>query len=526
MFCPACAKQIPDESKFCLGCGRSMSLAPNAATPNITGGSTKPSFGRRHVVLGCIAAVGLACAFYYLKDQPLYNRSVKPMQTESVSPASKSPSRLAVEPGPESVSARVLTTHSLKVSTTSVETLLPAGAKIIETADISKPKGKSRVLILWMLHPTRHSGSREYCGTTVDGDYWEGPANLSLMDSTGPRILSTVAIAGRGEKSFRLPFFVSNTYYNVPQPNAEKKGVPEILHLQDLNGDGVPSEFVLFMYDACGMVSTGVLGYDSRADRVLQYPIEVQNANGSHLGLWAEQIFAAKSVRPGYWNFTWAPGHGADYQIHEEVSFDAVRQTFIEKQVTVPSGSPNAPPEHPALLNPSALNAQAPETFTTKFSTTKGDITIQVTRSWAPRGADRFYNLVRAGFFTDAAFFRVLRGFMAQFGISAQPDVAQAWANAAILDDPVTRSNKRGTVTFANRGPNTRTTQIFINSRDNAALDSQSFAPFGQVIEGMEIVDRFYAGYGEAPQQDRMNAEGKSYLEREFPNLDRIVTVK
>ena len=167
------------------------------------------------------------------------------------------------------------------------------------------------------------------------------------------------------------------------------------------------------------------------------------------------------------------------------------------------SDSPNTPLEHAALLNPFALNVQAPKPLTTKFSTIKGDITIQVTRSWAPRGADRFYNLARVSFFADAPFFRT------QFGISAQPDIAQAWANAAILDDPVAQSNKRVTITFAIRGPNTRTTQVFINTRDNTALDSQGFAPFGQAIEGMEIVDRLYAGYGDAPRQDRMT-EGKS----------------
>ena len=374
-----------------------------------------------------------------------------------------------------------------------------------------------------MLRPTKHSGGEEYCGTTVDGDYWEGPARLSLMDSTAARLLNTVAISGRGD-SFRLPFFVSSTYYHVPHANAEKKGTPEILYLQDLTGRGVASEFVLFMYDACGIVSTGVSGYDARSDRVLQYPVEVQKADGKHAGLWAEQIFATKPARPGYWNFTWAPGHGAEYSVHEEVSFDASRQTFVEKQTIVPYGVSAALPQPTSLLNPSILNARAPETFTVKLATTKGNVVIQVIRSWGPRGADRFYNLARAGFFTDAAFFRVLRGFMAQFGISAQPDIARAWANATIPDDPVRKSNKRGTVTFATAGPNSRTTQVFVNCRDNVSLDSQGFAPFGRVVEGMEIVDSFYAGYGEAPNQGRITTEGRGYLEREFPNLDRVLT--
>src|SRR5579859_7772818 len=130
-------------------------------------------------------------------------------------------------------------------------------------------------------------------------------------------------------------------------------------------------------------------------------------------------------------------------------------------------------PAAPSLLNPASLRARAPATYKVKFTTTKGDVIIQVTRAWAPMGADRFYNLVRAGFYKDAAFFRVIPRFMAQFGISARPDVAEAWERATIPDDKVTQSNKRGAVTFATAGPNTRTTQIFINYGDNAGLRSE-----------------------------------------------------
>jgi peptidyl-prolyl cis-trans isomerase A (cyclophilin A) len=186
-------------------------------------------------------------------------------------------------------------------------------------------------------------------------------------------------------------------------------------------------------------------------------------------------------------------------------------------------------PAAPNLLNPSSMRARAPETYKAKFTTTKGDVIIQVHRGWAPLGADRFYNLVRGGFYKDAAFFRVLPRFMAQFGISARPDVADAWENAKILDDKVIESNKRGTVTFATAGPNTRTTQIFINYGDNAQLDGQGFAPFGQVIEGMDVVDKFYSGYGEGapsgrgPDQGEIRSKGKAYLDRFFPQLDRII---
>ena len=193
------------------------------------------------------------------------------------------------------------------------------------------------------------------------------------------------------------------------------------------------------------------------------------------------------------------------------------------------TGAAKKAPAAPNLLNPSSMRARAPETYKVKFTTTKGDVIIQVNRGWAPLGADRFYNLVRGGFYKDAAFFRVLPRFMAQFGISARPEVSEAWENAKILDDRVLQSNKRGTVTFATAGPNTRTTQVFINFADNAFLDSMGFAPFGQVIQGMEVVDQFYSGYGEGapsgrgPDQGRLTQQGKAYLDRSFPQLDRIV---
>ena len=153
---------------------------------------------------------------------------------------------------------------------------------------------------------------------------------------------------------------------------------------------------------------------------------------------------------------------------------------------------------------------------------------VEVTRAWAPVGADRFYNLVKNGYYTDASFFRVLPNFVVQFGISAKPAVSKAWARATIPDDPVTQSNKPGYLTFATAGPNTRTTQIFINLGDNAALDQQGFAPFGQVTEGMDVVGKLYSGYGEGapqgngPDQGRIEAEGKAYLDKEFPKLDSI----
>lgn len=176
----------------------------------------------------------------------------------------------------------------------------------------------------------------------------------------------------------------------------------------------------------------------------------------------------------------------------------------------------------PALLHPDTLHAKAPDVYDVKFDTTRGDFVVQVTRAWAPIGADRFYNLVKHGYFTGAAFFRVVPGFIVQFGLSADPAVNRVWRSANIKDDPVTQSNKRGTLTFATAGPNTRTTQLFINFADNAGLDRQGFAPFGLVTSGMDVVDKIYSGYGERPDQGAVTTQGAAYLEKNFPKLDTI----
>jgi peptidyl-prolyl cis-trans isomerase A (cyclophilin A) len=180
------------------------------------------------------------------------------------------------------------------------------------------------------------------------------------------------------------------------------------------------------------------------------------------------------------------------------------------------------------LHQPENAKAQAPAEYDVKFVTTKGDFTIHVTRAWAPLGGDRFYNLVKHGFYTDAHFFRVLAGFVVQFGLSADPQVSRVWRSANIKDDPVTQSNKPGTVTFATAGPHTRTTQVFINLGNNGQLDSMGFAPFGQVTEGMDVVKKLHGGYGEGapqgrgPDQGTISSQGKAYLDKNFPNLDSI----
>jgi peptidyl-prolyl cis-trans isomerase A (cyclophilin A) len=183
------------------------------------------------------------------------------------------------------------------------------------------------------------------------------------------------------------------------------------------------------------------------------------------------------------------------------------------------------------LLNPSTLKAKAPEVYRVRFNTTKGDVILEIHRDWAPIGGDRFYNLVRGGFFTNAAIFRVVREpspFMAQFGISPRPEVNRAWQNQPMRDDPRTQSNTRGTITFANTGaPGSRGTQLFINYADNTFLDSTPgapFAPIGKVVEGMENADKWYAGYGERGQDyGRLNAESGASADKAFPMLDHII---
>jgi peptidyl-prolyl cis-trans isomerase A (cyclophilin A) len=175
-----------------------------------------------------------------------------------------------------------------------------------------------------------------------------------------------------------------------------------------------------------------------------------------------------------------------------------------------------------------AFQVQAPDGYRVVFETTKGDVVIEVRREWAPHGADRFYALVQNGYYDNVAFFRVIEGFMAQFGIHGQPRVAVAWATQNIPDDPVVESNLRGTLSFAMRGPDTRTTQAFINFGDNSALDAQGFAPFGRVVEGMDVVDQIHAGYGEMAPQGGGPApryilqQGNDWLSREYPSLDYI----
>jgi peptidyl-prolyl cis-trans isomerase A (cyclophilin A) len=200
----------------------------------------------------------------------------------------------------------------------------------------------------------------------------------------------------------------------------------------------------------------------------------------------------------------------------------------VETKPEAPAASKSAEPPRnyvKELLAPAKLKEKAPETYKVKFDTTRGEFTITVTREWAPLGADRFYNLVKHHFYDGAAFFRVVPNFVVQFGISPNPAVSAAWKHTEIKDDPVKQSNKRGTITFATAGPNTRTTQVFISLKDNARLDSMGFAPFGVVDgTGMNVVEMMYEGYGDSagPDQDQLEKQGDPYLKKGWPKLDYI----
>lgn len=203
-----------------------------------------------------------------------------------------------------------------------------------------------------------------------------------------------------------------------------------------------------------------------------------------------------------------------------------------------PSATPSpkaTPPKldaRSALLEPSHATAKAPGTYRVRFDTSKGPFVIEVHRDWAPRGADRFYNLVRAGYYDGVTFFRVIDDFMVQFGINGDPRVNTVWREARMPDDLVKQSNVRGMVSFATSGPESRTTQVFINYRDNSRLDPMGFAPFGKVVEGMSVVDSLYSGYGEGaprgrgPDQGRAQSEGNAYLRGSFPKLDHVKTAR
>ena len=261
----------------------------------------------------------------------------------------------------------------------------------------------------------------------------------------------------------------------------------------------------------------------SKAARQAQAQVAARQPAGSETNIVRIAIGVIACLALGAW--LWSRGGNSP---QGDAGGRRARATAHDETPQVP---PTLGPIDPRLLDPSALHDQAPETFAVLLDTTVGDITIDVHRSWSPNGADRFYNLVRAGYYTDIAFFRVLEGFMAQCGIHGRAQVNAAWRNATIPDDPVVQHNTRGFVTFATGGPGTRTTQFFINYGDNSRLDATGFSPFGQVRD-MTAVDALEGRYGEGapsglgPEQGRLQSEGNAYLRADFPELDYIESAR
>ncbi len=207
------------------------------------------------------------------------------------------------------------------------------------------------------------------------------------------------------------------------------------------------------------------------------------------------------------------------------------KKTEAPAETAVPASAPAAAPSAPAnaaLLSPEMANEKAPETFKAKLVTTKGEMIVQVTRAWSPNGADRFYNLVKVGYYDNTAFFRVINGFMAQIGIHGDPAVNAKWQPARIQDDPNNgQSNKPGFVTFAKTGsPNSRTTQIFFNFGDNGNLDAQNFTPFGRVVEGTAVLGALNHQYGDSADQGAFQSMGNAYIKSAMPNIDYIKTAR
>jgi len=188
--------------------------------------------------------------------------------------------------------------------------------------------------------------------------------------------------------------------------------------------------------------------------------------------------------------------------------------------------------EVPLFASPRRAQVEAPAQFRARFETSRGTFVVAVERAWAPHGADRFYSLVRSGYYDDVRIYRIVPDFMVEFGLHGDPRVTAIWRKALILDDTVRQSNARGRVAFASHGPNSRSVQVFVNLKDNPTLDDDGFAPFGEVVEGMDVVESLYSEYGdgpprgEGPYQARALARGNAYLDEAFPLLDRVVRAR
>ena len=221
-----------------------------------------------------------------------------------------------------------------------IENILPKDARIIETVNVRTRNGKSRALVLWMNAPKRVMAAWDAGPDFVYGDHWFGPTSLSLVDPSHGKLLNTIQIHSNSpedQDNFRIPFFTFDGPYYVPHPNRDHKGKPVLLHLQDLTGEGVAGQFALFDYDATSIYETSVWGYSPASDAAAHYSVELIEGNFKPVVQpWVTQVFAMQPVRPGYWKFTWEPGHGASAWVDEEVHFDRGRQLFVEKKIIRP----------------------------------------------------------------------------------------------------------------------------------------------------------------------------------------------
>jgi len=239
------------------------------------------------------------------------------------------------------------------------------------------------------------------------------------------------------------------------------------------------------------------------------------------------------SVDFGVRTQTDADRNDPDAKVDGQISGDVgiMRDGGISNDASVSMDANHAPdmgaaPSAESLRDVASFQAQAPPSFRALFTTSAGEFTVEARRALAPLGVDRFYNLVRNGYFDGIRFFRVVPNFMVQFGIHGDPSVSAIWRQETILDDPVMQSNLRGFLTYATAGPNTRTTQLFINFSNNGFLDRDGFAAFGEIVDGMEVVDSINAQYGESPNQSLIQQRGNAYLESDFPELDYIIRAR
>jgi hypothetical protein len=230
-----------------------------------------------------------------------------------------------------------------------IQHLLPPDAKVIETAHLNAGRGKTRTLVLWMLRPQTVNRPRDpSCSDLMYGDHWYGRTRLSLVDSATRTLVNTIEIQGlyegddQNEHAFPIPFRVGKDFYNVPAIDKNKKGIPKLLNLRDLTGEGIVGQFVLFEYYTCGSSLGTVVGYSPKADAVVQFRVEAsEQGEKAEVVSWVPNVFNEKPVRPGLWDFTFEPGHGADCWVHEHVSFDPTRQLFVEQRKVTPY--PNLP---------------------------------------------------------------------------------------------------------------------------------------------------------------------------------------